>query len=358
VHSILDSAPDNEPKSTVSVGTVTELRDSPIAGHVLDPNDPLYSTVRAAQDYARAARSVATRLAYNSDWKDFSAWCTENRLAVLPAEPATVALYLSALAEKGRKAATITRRLTSISTAHRRAGFPSPCDRSHTIVAETMQGIRRTLGTRQIGKEPVNLELLRKAISNAEGTLTASRDRALLLVGFAGGMRRSELAAMRIEHLHWHKKGMTIFLPSSKTDQEGQGREVELPLGVQPAMTPLSQLTCPVRALDQWLRQASIKEGAVFRKVTHAQTIRGALGPHSVGWIVKRALKRAGLTEGELARYGAHSLRAGFATEAYSNGASELAIMRQTGHKSNAMVRKYIRADRQDRQAAAGKLGL
>jgi len=270
-----------------------------------------------------------------------------------------VALYLSALAEKGRRAGTITRRLTSISTAHRRSGHPSPCDRTHLIVSETLQGIRRTIGTRQVGKEPVTVELLRRAIGAAEGTLTASRDRALLLIGFAGGLRRSELAAMRIEHLRWHRKGITVFLPGSKTDQEGQGREVELPLGIQPAQTPLSELTCPVRALDQWLRQAALSDGPVFRKVTHAQTVRGALGPHSVGgWIVKRALGRAGLTARELTRYGAHSLRAGFATEAWGNGASELAIMRQTGHKSSAMVRKYIRADRQDRQAAAGKLGL
>jgi integrase len=324
----------------------------------LAPGDPLYETARAAQNFAKAARSPATRRAYNSDWKDFAAWCAENALESLPAAPSTVALYLSAQAAKGRKPATITRKLTSISTAHRRAGHPSPCDRTHLVVTETLQGIRRTLGTRQVGKEPVTVELLRKAIGAAEGTLTASRDRALLLVGFAGGMRRSELAALRIEHLRWHRKGITVFLPSSKTDQEQQGREVELPLGIQPAETHLSELTCPVRALDQWLRQASIKEGPVFRKVTHAQTVCGGLGAHSVGWIVKRALGRAGLSGRELARYGAHSLRAGFATEAYGNGASELAIMRQTGHRSSAMVRKYIRADRQDRQTAAGKLGL
>jgi integrase len=324
----------------------------------IDVQDPLYAATQAAREYVKAARSAATRRAYSSDWKDFTAWCELNTILAIPAEPETVALYLASLADRGKKAATISRRLTSISTVHRRAGYPSPCDRAHTVVTETMQGIRRKLGTRQIGKEPIDLKLLRKAISNAEGTLTASRDRALLLIGFAGGLRRSEISAIRVEHLHWHKKGLTIFLPTSKTDQEGQGREVEIPLGTQPACTQLSELTCPVRALDQWLRQAAIKEGPVFRRVTHEQAIGGGLVPHSVGWIVKRALARAGLSPAELARYGAHSLRAGFATEAYSNGASELAIMRQTGHKSNAMVRKYIRADRQDRQAAASRLGL
>ena len=316
----------------------------------LAPGDPLYETARAAQNFAKAARSPATRRAYNSDWRDFAAWCAENALESLPAAPSSVALYLSAQAAKGRKPATITRKLTSISTAHRRAGHPSPCDRTHLVVTETLQGIRRTLGTRQVGKEPVTVELLRKAIGAAEAAVHAGYPMcdALLLVELDGPAAEVNL----------HRKGITVFLPSSKTDQEQQGREVELPLGIQPAETHLSELTCPVRALDQWLRQASIKEGPVFRKVTHAQTVCGGLGAHSVGWIVKRALGRAGLSGRELARYGAHSLRAGFATEAYGNGASELAIMRQTGHRSSAMVRKYIRADRQDRQTAAGKLGL
>ena len=179
-----------------------------------------------------------------------------------------------------------------------------------------------------------------------------------MLVGFSGGLRRSELAALRLEDLHRHKRGITLELPYSKTDQEGQGREVEIPCGAQPAGTPLAELTCPVRALEQWIAQANLKEGAIFRHVTAAQTIRGALSARAIGEIVKRAFARAGLNEKELTRYGAHSLRAGFATEAYQNGASELAIMRQTGHKSAAMVRRYIRAEKADRMAAASKLGL
>jgi integrase len=113
-----------------------------------------------------------------------------------------------------------------------------------------------------------------------------------------------------------------------------------------------------VRALEQWLKQANIKEGPIFRHVTAAQTIHGGLSTRAIGEIVKRAFERAGLSEKDLARYGAHSLRAGFATEAYHNGASELAIMRQTGHKSSVMVRRYIRAEKTDRLAAVSKLGL
>ena len=321
------------------------------------PEDPLYRTAQAANEYLRASRASSTRRAYEADWRDFSVWCQGHSLETLPATPASIALYLSDLAQRGRKVATITRRLTSINIVHRRAGLASP-SQNQPLIAETLQGIRRTLGTRQQVKQPVDLELLKRAIAHAQGTLAASRDRALLLVGFAGGMRRSELAALRVENLTWHKRGITIFLPTSKTDQEQQGREVELPLGSQPNGTPLSALTCPVRALEQWMKQASIKTGPVFRRVTHAQTIGGGLDPRSIGEIVKRMLRQAGLSEQELKRYGAHSLRAGFATEAYRNGASELAIMRQTGHKSSAMVRRYIRTDKADRMAAASKLGL
>jgi integrase len=318
----------------------------------------LYETARAAQKFAQSAKSAATRRAYNSDWRDFESWCSNNNLAALPAEPVTVALYLSALAGKGRKAATISRRVVSISVAHRCAGLSSPCDRNQTLVSETLQGIRRTLGTRQVGKKPVTIELVRKVIVRAVGALAASRDRALILVGFAGGMRRSELAGIRVEHLHRHRKGITILLPVSKTDQEQQGREVELPIVVQPADTPASKLTCPVRALEDWLKLASIKEGPVFRKITWSQSSGKGLSARSIGYVVKRALGRAGLDEAELAKYGAHSLRSGFCTEAWERGASEAEIMQQTGHRSPAMVRKYIRSGRRARQAAAGKIGL
>ena len=139
------------PRGTVLPPAETGYMDRQPAGQGslvsgLAPGDPLYATARAAQNFAKAARSPATRRAYNSDWKDFAAWCAANALESLPADPSTVALYLSAQASKGRKPATITRKLTSISTAHRRAGHPSPCDRTYLVVTETLQGIRRTLG--------------------------------------------------------------------------------------------------------------------------------------------------------------------------------------------------------------------
>jgi integrase len=184
-------------------------------------------------------------------------------------------------------------------------------------------------------------------VDTVQGTLTAARGRALILIGFAGGLRRSELAGICFDHLQWHSsgRGITITLPKSKTDRERQGREVEIARGSQPENTPLSEFTCPIRALEQWLRQANIRSGPVFRRVSRGENVQKAvLNPASVAWILQRALGRAGVRD--LHRYGAHSLRAGFATTAFDNGAPEFKIRRQTGHKTSRMLEKYIRPNR------------
>jgi len=171
-------------------------------------------------------------------------------------------------------------------------------------------------------------------------------------------MRRSELAAIRFEHLQFHAQGITIKLPRSKTDQEGQqGRGVEIARGSQPENTPLSECTCPVRALDQWLRQTGIESGPVFRKVNRGENVqKAAFNPTSMAWILKRALGRAGVRD--LNRYGAHSLRAGSATRAFDNGVPEFKIRQQTGHKTSRMLEKYIGSEQKARQEAASSLGL
>jgi integrase len=265
-----------------------------------------------------------------------------------------VALYLTSLAkpgegEKPRKAATITRRLTSINAAHKRAGLDSPATMNHRLVADTLHGIRRTLGVAQMRKKPLTRDRIVKLIGALEGPIAAARDKALVLVGFAGSLRRSELAAIRVEDLAWHRKGVTISIPRSKTDQEGEGREVEILLGVH-------DLTCPVMALENWLKISLVKEGQVFRRVGLHGNVGPALNKDSIGRIVKRLVRRAKIANPEA--YGGHSLRAGFVTEASANGATDREIMKQTGHKSIAMVHRYARADQKDRQAAVGKLGL
>jgi integrase len=335
----------------------------------LAADDPLFAAAVAANQFIRAAKAPATVRAYAADWRHFTAWCAEHGLSALPATPDTVALYLADLARepaetsepgspeapdpkpvrKQLKVSTIARRLTVINAKHKEADLDAPARSSHAKVAAAMQGIRRTLGSAQTRKRPLTLAKIQKLLDVLEGPIAAARDKALLLIGFVGGLRRSELAAIRVEHLRWHRTGCTIQIPWSKTDQEGKGREIELPLGV-------SDRTCPCLALENWLKIANIKEGFVLRRVGLYGHVGAALDKDSIGRIIQRLVRRARLAHPEA--YAGHSLRAGFVTEAARNGASDREIMRQTGHKSRAMIDRYARAEQQDRQAAVRKLGV
>jgi len=266
----------------------------------------------------------------------------------LPATSETVALYLTDRAAT-LKTSSLARRLTTINRAHQAAGQPSPATMQNAVVSEVWKGIKRKKGTAQHGKKPFLTLDLRRIIAGLPHDLQGVRDRALLLAGFAGGFRRSELAALRVEDLEATPDGLIVRLGRSKTDQEGQGRAVALPYGSDP-------LTCPVRALQAWLERAGITAGPLFRAVDRDGRAGGrALHADSVGYLVKRAAGRVGL---ETAEYAGHSLRAGLATQAAMNGASELAIMKQTGHRSLNTVRKYIREGSLFRDNAATKLGL
>jgi integrase len=316
--------------------------------------DRLYETAQAAAAFMAKAKAASTNRAYDADWRHFAAWCRENGLESLPATPSTVALYLTSLTlpragEKPRKAATITRRLTSINTAHKRAELDSPATMNHRLVADTLHGIRRELGVAQTRKKPLTRDRIVRLLGVLEGPIAAARDKALLLIGFAGSMRRSELAALRVENVTWHRKGITLLIPRSKTDQEGKGREVEILWGAH-------DLTCPVMALENWLKISGVEDGYVFRRVGLHGNVGPALDKDSIGRIVKKLVKRAKLADPNA--YGGHSLRAGFVTEASANGATDRQIMKQTGHRSIVMVHRYAREDQKDRQAAASKLGL
>jgi integrase len=243
----------------------------------------------------------------------------------------------------------MTRRLTAITKAHQIAGHPSPATMQQPAVSETLKGIRRTLGTAQRTKAPLLTADVRRMLEALPDNLLGCRDRALLLLGFAGGFRRSELAALDVEDVLKNDDGLVVKLRRSKTDPEGKGRDVGIPYGSNPS-------TCPVRTLQAWKNAAGIAEGALFRGVDrHGHVGPARLHKDSVGLIVKRAAEAAGL-DPDL--YAGHSLRAGLATQSYLNGAGELAIMRQTGHRSLAMVRRYIRDGSLFRDNAGGKLGL
>jgi len=303
----------------------------------------------AVRAYARASKAPNTVRAYRSDLGDFTAWCTSHNVVPIPATPETVALYVTALAGAGVKASTIQRRLSAISQAHQLSGHePSPT--STALVRTTMVGIRRTLGMAPGQKSPVVTAELRVllAVTPAD-TLAGLRDHALLLIGFAGGFRRGELVALDVEDIEETEDGLRIRIRRGKTDQEAAGREVGIPRGQKPK-------TDPVRALRAWREAAHIDTGPLFRPVNrHDQVQDRRLTAEGVAMVVKRAAERAGL---DPSRYAGHSLRSGLATAAAAGGAPERAIMKQTGHRSVEMVRRYIRAGSLFQENAAAYVGL
>ena len=217
----------------------------------LDPAGELARLTGQAAGYIHAAKAEATLCAYRSDWRHFEDWCQNHGLPALPATPETVALYLAALGG-ARSASTLSRRLTSINKVHRAAGHPAPALMQNLPVGETLKGIRRTHGSAQLGKRPLLTSDLRAMVEHLAGGLIATRDRALLLLGFAGGFRRSELAALRVEDVDQTPEGLLIRVSRSKTDPEGRGREVAIPLGE-------AAETCPVKAWRQWTRPPASK---------------------------------------------------------------------------------------------------
>ena len=313
------------------------------------PSRDLKNLIEKTKAYIRGAKAPATLLAYRSDFRDFTRFCREHSLSFLPSTPETVALYITDCA--GRLAsATITRRLTSITNAHQSAGCKdSPASTHHFIVSETLKGIRRAIGTAQHGKKPLLTADIRRIIARCPRSLRGTRDCALLLSGFAGAFRRSELAAIEVSDVSYSKDGLVIDLRRSKTDQEARGRQVGIPFGRDAG-------TCPVRALRRWFKESRVKRGPLFRAINrHGQICPRGLNRASVSWILKRAARRAGMKTRPL---GGHSLRAGCVTQAAMNGANERDIMRQTGHKSRETLAKYIRIGQMFTHNAAASLGI
>ena len=301
-----------------------------------------------ARSYILSAKSEATLRAYRADWRHFEEWCRQKGFSALPASPDTVAFYLGETAATHRPS-TLTRRLTSINKVHRAAGHPAPALAEHLSVGETLKGIRRVHGTEPAAKHPLFTGDLRAMVDTLPPGPIGIRDRALLLVGFAGAFRRSELAGITVENVQETKEGILIRIPRSKTDPEGKGREAAIPYGSTPE-------TCPVRACRDWIAAGKLGSGPLFRRIDrHGHINERALHKDSIGSIVKRAALAAGL---DPKIYAGHSLRAGFCTQAYMNGAREFDIMRQTGHRSLDTLRKYIRGRGLFRDNAAAKLGL
>jgi site-specific recombinase XerD len=297
--------------------------------------------------YLESARARNTVRGYRSSFNQFRAWCESNELPALPAGPETIAVYLGAKA--GRlKASTLEHHLSAIAKAHKAAGYDSPI-RENVLISETLKGIKRTHGSAVARKAPILTDDLRLMLRCLPEKLLGIRDRALLLVGFVGAFRRSELVSLDVADLKFTSEGLLVTLRRSKTDQEGAGRGVAIPHGAH-------ESTCPVRAVQAWLAASTIEEGPVFRRLNrHGHIFPERLSDHAVALVVKRYASKAGLDAGALA---GHSLRAGFVTSAARAGEPERRIMRQTGHRSVEMVMRYVRSANIFSDNAAVALGL
>lgn len=309
--------------------------------------DPLAPYLAETEKYVRSAKAANTVRAYQADWRAFEAFCRQRGLSSLPAAPATVAAY-AAEAARTLKANTIERRLTAISQAHQLAGLSNPTE--DKLVRTVLAGIRRVKGTAQQGKEPLSPELLRKMFDGAPEDLRTLRDRALLLIGFAGAFRRSELVGLQYEDVRFTGEGLVASIPQSKTDQEGEGQTVGIPYGSHSE-------SCPVRALAAWLERANITGGYLFTAIGRwgGEAKGKPICDHQLAKIIKRLAARAGL---DPAAFSGHSLRSGLATSAAEGGATERAIMEQTRHRSLKQVRKYIRRGSLFKDNAAARSGL
>ena len=299
-----------------------------------------------AREYINNSKSDNTKKSYTSDWKDFTTYCQRIDVNPLPASIHTIVNYITALADTA-KVSTITRRATAISQAHEAAGYPSP---THSLpVRSVLKGIRKTKGTLQEGKSALLTEDIRAMVNTMPDNLKGTRDRSLLLLGFAGAFRRSEIVSLDISDLTFSREGITVLLRRSKTDQEGEGRKIGIPYGSNPD-------TCPVRALQDWKEASGIISGPLFQSINKGGRIIGnPLNDKEVARIVKKAAEAAGL---DPANYAGHSLRSGLATSAAMAGVEERIIMKQTGHKSVNMVRRYIQDGSLFRDNAAAKIGL
>ena len=269
------------------------------------------------------SKSLNTIRAYQSDFNDFSLFCSKNGFQSMPTQPKILALYLTDLSSKS-KYSTLKRRLASISILHKIKGHY--IDTKHPIIIENLMGIKRVKGSNQKGKKPLlinDLKTIIKAIDQSkEKDKRKIRDKALILTGFSGGFRRSELVDIEYKDIEFVSEGVKIFVKRSKTDQSGEGMTKAIPYFD-------NKNFCPVKALKKWTEIIDFKNGKIFN-----------ISDKSVALIIKKYAYHAGL---DSHKYAGHSLRSGFATSTAESGAEERSIMAMTGHKSTEMVRRYIK---------------
>jgi len=298
----------------------------------------------------KSSKANNTRRAYRSDFKDFGAFCAKHGFKSLPTEPKIVSLYLTNLS-KSSKISTLRRRLVSISMVHKLKGHY--LDTKHPVIIENLMGIKRAKGSIQKGKKPILINHLKAIINVIDqqkvSEIKRARDKSIILIGFGGGFRRTELISIDHEDLEFVQEGVKITIKRSKTDQYGEGMIKGLPYFT-------NQNYCPVINLKKWLELSNIKSGSIFRRFAKGSVLTNyRLTDQSVVLLIKNYLNLAGI---ENSNYSGHSLRSGFATAAAESGADERSIMAMTGHKTTQMVRRYIREANIFKNNALNKINL
>jgi integrase len=303
-------------------------------------------------EFQKFARAKTTWKAYEADWRGFVAWCEDFDLVAMPASEETLARYLTSLATMGRKPATLRRKVASISVVHDTAHQPNPA-RSRAI-RDQLSGISRVVGTAQRVASPATTAEIRKMVTSLGPGTHGVRNRAIILLGFASALRRSELSALDISDIRWVSQGMEVTIRRSKTDQEGSGAVVPVPYGSH-------HETCPVRATGAWLEVIEQSLGtnadnSLFRSVSPDNWVLGRMSGNAISEVVAKAAARAGLDPA--GNWSGHSLRAGLATSAARAGVPDRVIMATTRHKSRATLDRYIREGKRWDSVAAASVGL
>lgn len=296
----------------------------------------LAEEIAAARQYRQRARAANTIRAYASDWAQFEGWCWERALEPLPASPEAVATYLAARARAGNAPSTITRHLAAIGWQHRQNGLVPPQARdARMVIADTLAGIRREQRARPTGKKAaISAADLARMISKADGEgPRAIRDRAVLALGLAAALRRSELVALQLADLTLVQQGLTLRIRASKTDQDGAGAVIAIPAG---------KVLTPVKHLNVWLKLRGGEPGPLFTRIApNGLLTREPMSDRSVARLVQRYADRIGLDPASVA---GHSLRAGFLTEAARTRASLPKMQEVSRQKSVDVLLGYIRS--------------
>ena len=300
--------------------------------------EPAATEEPAYAPYLRNSLATSTQQQYLIDLSDFEAWGGK-----LPATPEVIASFAADRAQT-LAVATITRRIAGLSKVHDAHGYQNPVRTE--LVRSTMKGIRRSKGTAQRAAAPLMRETLFDVLKAIGDRPKDKRDKALLLIGFAAALRRSELVALNVADIQHVRQGMIVHLRNSKTDQEGVGRQIAVPLG--------RSQWCPVRGFEEWMTAANITDGPIFRRVNWCGKISElVMKPEAVSIVVRERVAAIGL---DPSPYSGHSLRAGLASSAAEAGIASWTIRRTTGHRSQEMLERYIRVADQFRHNAAGSL--